>query len=850
MGNSTPLDLSALYNVGRANVPELPDGQVPWHRCLEEALGAMPAGNQSFLGVPFLLGEAQSKCWLMLGAGLAAQAVIALPEASRACYVLYAHFCNASFDPGDEKTVNGHLIPVLRPGERLAEYTLVYADGSEHSRPIRRRFEINEPGIAYGHLAFASRPHLKDSPRDPLGHHERGQWGENQTGVTLGAYVSRQNYWIYAMPNPHPGRTLKALRLEATGADTLAIAAITLYHGQHNPLRYQPRQTLRVTLPDDDASLTSQLPLDVDLGVIAQSYAPVPFHPEAWLKEQMRGWGEEPENSEPRVLVDIIASPEATLRVGAHEVAMGDVYSQGVAESTDRQARVELLTPRKTWVHVNVVDEATGSLTPARVHFRSPDGRYFPPYGHRHEVNNNWFEDYGGDLKLGSTPYAYVDGRFLIELPVGDCYAELSRGFEYEPERNKLVIEPGQRELTLRLRRRFDLRQAGWVTADTHVHFLSPQTAWLEAQAEGINLVNLLASQWGDLFTNVGDLTGDASGVSREGTIVWVGTENRQHLLGHMSLLGMKGEPAFPMCAAGPEESRLGDPAWVSMAEWADRCREREGVVVIPHFPNPYAEVVADIILGKVDAVEIREFFGPTLDSFGIREWYRFLNLGYRVAAVGGTDKMSAGMPLGGVRTYARLGDEAFSFANWGKAVRAGRTFTTSGPLIGLEVEGKTLGDEIRLPRGGGSLNVHAWAESTCPFDVLQVVVSGQVVAEGKAAEGGCEASLRASVRIDRSGWIASRCIGKAKAWHCWPVHIAAHTSPVYVKVGDDGGPFSPSDAAYMLTMLEGGLTWLETLAIPADPERQAAIQNIFGSAHRDLHRRLETHTRAGSHPR
>jgi hypothetical protein len=77
----------------------------------------------------------------------------------------------------------------------------------------------------------------------------------------------------------------------------------------------------------------------------------------------------------------------------------------------------------------------------------------------------------------------------------------------------------GQRELKLRIERPLNLRAAGWVTADTHVHFISPQTAWLEAQGEGVNLVNLLASQWGDLFTNVGDLTGDLSGVSRDDTL-------------------------------------------------------------------------------------------------------------------------------------------------------------------------------------------------------------------------------------------------------------------------------------------------------------------------------------------
>ena len=61
-----------------------------------------------------------------------------------------------------------------------------------------------------------------------------------------------------------------------------------------------------------------------------------------------------------------------------------------------------------------------------------------PPYGHRHEVNDNWFEDYGGDLKLGSTQYAYVDGQFQAELPVGEVYVEIAKGFEYRPVRQQL----------------------------------------------------------------------------------------------------------------------------------------------------------------------------------------------------------------------------------------------------------------------------------------------------------------------------------------------------------------------------------------------------------------------------
>ena len=60
-----------------------------------------------------------------------------------------------------------------------------------------------------------------------------------------------------------------------------------------------------------------------------------------------------------------------------------------------------------------------------------------------------------------------------------------------------------------------DWRERGWVTADTHVHFLSPQTALLEGAAEGVNVVNLLASQWGEMFSNVGDFDGATTSARR-----------------------------------------------------------------------------------------------------------------------------------------------------------------------------------------------------------------------------------------------------------------------------------------------------------------------------------------------
>lgn len=96
--------------------------------------------------------------------------------------------------------------------------------------------------------------------------------------------------------------------------------------------------------------------------------------------------------------------------------------------------------------------------------------------------------------------------------------------------------------------------------------------------------MNLLASQWGELMTNVGDFDGRTTLGSKEAGgdgewLVRVGTENRQHVLGHISLLGYNGNIIAPMCAGGPDEAALGDPVGVLMMEWAERCKAQGGVI-------------------------------------------------------------------------------------------------------------------------------------------------------------------------------------------------------------------------------------------------------------------------------
>jgi hypothetical protein len=831
MPKFTQISLSSKLNASRSDSDY-------WEPKTGDAVALLPAGSQSFWGVPFDLSDGGNEL-LVLGS----ESSVDISVGASGSHIVFAHFCDEKASTTVAGQPSDYLNPVVTaPGEHLADYVVVFADGSEHRQTIRRRFEINQVQTRM-QSGFASRQHQGITSLPKRGPYPNNAWGRWQTGVMVGdtpadgrtaAKDDKQgrgnpppSWTIYALELPDSTKLVSSVRIESTGATAIAIGAITMFDGRDNPLRHQPLETVVI---DSDGKSADEIDVNVDLGVVARQQDIRSFDGDAWLANPVKGWGESQDDPKYIASVDVTASSDATLSVDGSDIDVRALHDSGEAKSDDGKVSAQVVTSERTWVHGKIIDSSTGKPTAARIHFRSPDGRYFPPYGHTHEVNDNWFEDYGADLLLGDTPYAYVDGTFQGELPVGDVYVEVSKGFEFEPIRQKLNIKPGQRELEIKLDRNSNLRASGWVTADTHTHFLTPETAHLEAAAEDINVINLLAAQWGDLYTNVGDLTGAVSGSSSEETIVWVGSENRQHFMGHISLMGATGSPIFPMSTSGPTEGYIGDPTVRAMSEWADEAHEKGGLAIVPHFPFPHSEVIAEVVLGKVDGLEIRDFHVPTMDTYAVHEWYRLLSCGYRVPAVGGTDKMSAGMPVGGVRTYAYIGDNDLSHETWSDAIRAGRTYTTSGPLMDFTVEGLHPGDELPLPDSGGSVHVKATATCAMPINKLEIVFNGKVIAEASSKDGSKILVIDEALDLPGSGWIAARAVSNHVAWHVWPVNFAAHTSPVYVKAGRTD-VFDAALGEYLITTMQGGVEWLDTLATRADADRHATIRKVFTDA-------------------
>lgn len=819
-----PVRLAPYFNFPRGTLKD------EWWRQLAERIGQYPAGKQKSWGIPFQMAAKDARPRLILVSR--GSDPVTIPLNAKATYLCFLHEW-----PQIPETVRRDA---PEEGLVVAEYELTYADGARHTQPVRGRFEvamIESPGPLW-----LARPFNMWQVLNPVQPPAGMPWGQAQMGV----HNPTGFPFVYALPNPQPGKKIRALTIHGRQASPLLVAGLTLYNGASHPLRHLPRRTYRLSRAAQVALRVEKA--EVDLGGVARFAGTTGARDAQWLASPYAGLGGAAEPARAAEdLVELFAAEDATLSVKLKgrrkplEFSIGETFQHG--RSSSGPARLEVLGRRRQWLRVVVKDESTGKPAPVRIHFSGSRGEYIAPYGHHAQINANWFEDYGADVIAGGMNFAYVPGEFTTDLPVGELYVEIYKGFEYEPLRRRVTVQAGQKTLELTVRRWKDLRRRGWVTADTHVHFISPHSAWLQAQAEGVNVVNLLASQWGRLFTNVGDITG-RPGVVENDTIVYVGTENRNHMLGHMSLLGTKGLPVYPMCAGGPDEAWVGDPDFVSLAEWALENRRKGGVVIRPHYPYcGHTEDPVPIIKGLVDALEINI---NRDQGFPVQEWYRYLNCGYRVAVAGGTDKMGAYCPLGWMRTYAQLDRKRpFSYAAWAAAVRAGRTVSTTGPLLDLQVEGKGIGANINLPRRGGTLEVEALAESFWPLGSLDLVHNGRVVETARAAGGAKMLRLNTKVAALSSGWLAARCYGL-------PGHpasyLAAHTSPVYLKCGSTR-LFDGPAAQHMLALVEGGIEYLNTLACVYDESSRRRMVKLFSEVQRELQGRLfpAAHPRACS---
>jgi hypothetical protein len=452
-------------------------------------------------------------------------------------------------------------------------------------------------------------------------------------------------------------------------------------------------------------------------------------------------------------------------------------------------------------VHLRVNDEATGRPTPVRLGVTGPDGTYYAPFGRVAEFAAGKNEDVGGNLRLGRDRFAYIDGACEIRLPAGvPLRVRAAKGPEYEPLDREVTLGAGQMALRFAVRRWSHLAAEGWHAGDSRVHFISPHAALLEAAAEDVGVVNLLAcaqrlpSPDGTAYETLSNMTafsGQVPALEADGRMVVVNTLNVHPVLGRVGLLNCH-RAVFPLTFGGEETDD-----W-SVTDWCHQCHRKQGLAVwVDAFRGAGGhggEALVAAVLGAIDAIEFD-------DRPPLAWWYRLLNAGVRLPPVGGSGKDSNRIPIGAVRTYAQLDpNEPLTYKAWVEAVRAGRTFVTNGPILRFDAGGR------------------AAAESPTPFDRLEVVADGRVIATAAASPGPWWAAAVEFAPPADCGWLAARCVGGPGF---------AHTAPAYVGPTPPDGP----DATLLRRCVEQTREWVEHHGRFAEEKRQRKLLDLCDQA-------------------
>ena len=349
MARFRTVDISRVCN--RRSLPRSRRKGGVWGAQMDRWASEIPFGLESSWGIPFKRPARKS------GIGLIElsrrKRSVSVPVSGKADYVCILHFCDALRD----RDLNPDC------GKVLADYVLAYGDGSTHTQPIRRRFEVHACNVGMRRWPYAAVDSYMSGP----------VIGSTRAGIR--AKPTRGSVWLYAMPNPCPEKPLRSIELLLTGDDPLAILGITLFRGRAHPLRHLPRRHFKLLLPPGKGARPKEVQTDLDMGHITDVRAVPAWQPDNWTKSAHRGLGEADRSQARtrRLLLEMTGAEDAELTVkargvGRKAISYGDAFENGNAKSPDGSVRLH----RPADADAHPLPRAERGVPPAA---RTPRGR-------------------------------------------------------------------------------------------------------------------------------------------------------------------------------------------------------------------------------------------------------------------------------------------------------------------------------------------------------------------------------------------------------------------------------------------------------------------------------------------
>ncbi len=390
--------------------------------------------------------------------------------------------------------------------------------------------------------------------------------------------------------------------------------------------------------------------------------------------------------------------------------------------------------------------------------------------------------------------YFYSSGTLELEVPAGEVTIQVTRGFGAVPETvTRQVVAGGTALAEVRLRQLWEPQRSGWYSGDHHFHLnyggqfdLAPVDVMLPMRGEDLDVGTPMLANLHNRFDNQ-----DQWGQNSLGALPMIGfaQEVRSHFLGHVGLIGTH-ELVWPWTWGPGYETYGRDDRTNAEALRAGRAQGGLGIYVHPIAgqAHPFSaqglsaipvELVADAITGEFDLLELVCLWSNSIGTTDL--WYRFLNAGLAVMPSGGTDVMTdlhRTMALGSTRVYVRP-EGAMTWSSYLAALKAGRSFVTTGPLIDLTVAGARPGDVIPA---GREVEVSLTVHSVVATDSIALVVNGTPVWSERAPTAPFSTTITRRVRLPAGGWVAARVVGPAvDRWPAMANMTFAHTAPIWI---------------------------------------------------------------------
>jgi len=489
-------------------------------------------------------------------------------------------------------------------------------------------------------------------------------------------------------------------------------------------------------------------------------------------------------------------------------------------------------------VRIQVVDDAGGQAVAARAYLWRGDQALLPP----------GFSSYA----RGDERHFLVPGDFELDLEPGKYRLRVERGLEYRPVELDLDV-PRSTPLPVRLRRWVDMNRDGWYSADMHVH-RDPAEMPLILRAEDLNFVPTITTHvWSNDVSRPWKPPSEFPVVVEPGRLFTASAQEVERIQG--------GPGAVILLARDLPLPFTGYELYPPAITYTRRVHEMGGFVEGDKLF--WVDTFVNAALGEIDFIELNcNHFLPRLVDTDLAPWshwpiefgYRgprgfalwMMDLYYRILGSGIELPLSAGSangvkatPVGFDRVYVRLGKDGFDYPGFMQALKQGRSFSTNGPILELEVDGgHGPGDRIAI-RAGEERRLRARARSRGTLETLQLIVNGEVVAEQTGPDVR-ELTLEKALRFDRSSWAAVRVFeraGSAEAWQ--PAGLVfAHTSPVYFLL--EGRPVVVPEAVQdLLQKIDRLIAHTERLEGFREEAHRKETLDVYRQAREVLQKRL-----------